>query len=125
MPDLYLSYLKSISSEVIVLPVELVILNIIDFGEGYVPEDKKPIALSVETVAPPLAKLKKPPGEELVSTPEPDVPPVLVVSVVPPVYSVPFASIKPSGKVAVADVPIALKFCTTGTSTEGIDIAVV
>ena len=81
-----------------------VIFKIIDFGEVNVPVFKITNARSV-VVETPSPKLYKPP--EVCAVFEEKL--VLVVAVVPVVQSVPNAN--PVGKVAVALVPISLKFC--------------
>lgn len=73
-------------------------------------ELRKPSARSVELAVMPLAKLYAPPAEEPVSAPVPVVPAACVVAVVPAEYSVPFDTLNPVGRVAVALLPMPSKF---------------
>jgi hypothetical protein len=67
----------------------------------------------------PFAKLQSPPPEVLVMAPVPDVPYALLVAVLPVDQSGP--NLNPEGRVAVAEAPIASKFCVCATPVEVMD----
>jgi hypothetical protein len=86
--------------------------SIIERGEVKDPEFRKPRARSVEAAVTPSAKLYTPPEEEPVRTPVPVVPADRVVVSTPVAQSVPFTFpvLKPVGSLAVALLPMPLKF---------------
>ena len=100
-------------------PVLLVIFKMMLSGVAQLPELKKPIDLSVALASTPLAKLQSPPPEVLVMAPVPVVPYALLTTVLAVDQSEP--NLKPDGKVAVGDAPMASKFCVCATPVDVID----